>query len=79
MSDQSRRRSPRPRKSKGAQPQQPVSPEERFRAQLEGAYLDRQMRWHSQLKATDPDWNVLLGIHLQMSELERMFAGLEKM
>jgi hypothetical protein len=76
MSDKAPRRSPRPRKSKAVEQ---LSPEQRLRAQIQGAYLDRQLQWQWQLKGTSPDWDLLLGIHLQMSELERMFAGLEQM
>ena len=40
----------------------------------------RMVQWHQQLRVLEqPDWELLLGIHLQLTELERMYAGLEDM
>jgi hypothetical protein len=56
-----------------------VSPEE-IRAYIEDSLRLRQAEWHLQLLEDEqPDWSMLLGLHLQMSELERLEAGVEEL
>lgn len=75
MSDKSSR--PRRRKSKASQPTQILDP---FQRHIEALYATRMVQWHQQLRLLEkPDWELLLGLHLQMTELERMYAGLQDM
>ncbi len=65
---------PRRRKNKASRPLDP------FQRHLEAVYATRMVQWHQQLHVLEqPDWELLLGIHLQLTELERMYAGLEDM
>ena len=52
-----------------------------FRRQIERDYGDRQaaFRWQLIEQETPPDWTFLLGVHLQMCELEALMAGLEEL
>ena len=69
-------KSPRPRRRK-KQASQPLDP---FQRHLEAVYATRMVQWHQQLRLLEqPDWELLLGLHLQLTELERMCAGLEDM
>ena len=47
---------------------------------VEQLYDERQAHWHSGiLEAKSPDRGSLLGLHLQMAELERLLAGIEEL
>ena len=72
MSEKSPR--PRRRKNKASQPLDP------FQRLLEAIYATRVVDWHRELHVSEqPNWELLLGIHLQLTELERMHAGLKDM
>ena len=43
-----------------------------IRAALKQAYDDRQQRWVRELARDPVDWTCLLGLHLQITELETM-------
>jgi hypothetical protein len=69
MSDNSSPRR-RPRKSKAAQPEVIRDPYQRH---LEAIYATRMVQWHQQLRILEqPDWELLLDLHLQLCELERL-------
>jgi hypothetical protein len=72
---QSRRRAPA-RSSK----QQRITPA-KIRAAINEAYDSRQMEWSIELFGEDEeiDWSYLLGLHLQMCELEHLQRTLEEM
>lgn len=70
-------KSPRPRRRKSKASQPDLDP---FQRHLEAVYATRMVQWHQQLHLLEqPDWELLLGLHLQLTELERMYAGLEDM
>ncbi len=69
---QPRRRSPSPK----GKPKKQASPEQ-IRACAAEMYQLRQASWHLQLLEERPDWEHLLSLHLQMSELEHMADQLE--
>ena len=72
MSEKSPR--PRRRKNKASRPLDP------FQRHLQAVYASRTVDWHRELHvAQQPNWELLLGIHLQLTELERMYAGLQDM
>ena len=56
----------------------PVSPEQ-IRAYTTEMYQLRQAAWQVQLLEDCPDWEHLLSLHLQMSELEHLAAELESL
>jgi hypothetical protein len=72
---QSRRRAPA-RSSK----QQRITPA-KIRAAINEVYDSRQMEWSVEIFGEDEeiDWSYLLGLHLQMCELEHLQRTLEEM
>jgi hypothetical protein len=53
-----------------------VTPDQ-IRAYIEESYQLRQAEWHLQLLEDErPDWSSLLGLHLQMTELEQLQASI---
>jgi hypothetical protein len=67
------------RRSSSQREKQPPTPQE-FWAYAREIYDDRQADWQLQLLGVPPpDWARLLGLHLQMSELERLMAGLKEL
>jgi hypothetical protein len=72
---QSRRRAPA-RSSR----QQRITPA-KIRAAINEVYDSRQMEWSVEIFGEDEeiDWSYLLGLHLQMCELEHLQRTLEEM
>ena len=68
-----RRRSPR----KGSKKQ--PSGREQILAAIAREYDDRQWVWSEELDYDLPDWELLLELHLQLSELEHMVETLEEL
>jgi hypothetical protein len=60
-----------PPKLKAASPDQ-------IRAQLKQDYIARQTEWTLSLEASRVDWAYLLGLHLQMIEIEHLSQSLEE-
>ncbi len=56
----------------------PASREEKIRAALDVAITHRQLTWLMELQAADPDWARLLGLHLQLCELENLTGALQE-
>ncbi len=52
--------------------------EERIRAALDVSISHRQLTWLVELQAADPDWARLLGLHLQLCELENLTGALKE-
>ncbi len=52
--------------------------EHEIRAALEVAILQRQLNWLAELQAADLDWARLLGLHLQLAELEHLDEALKE-
>ena len=74
MKQPSRRRAPaRSRK------QQEITPE-KIRAAIDNVYDSRQVEWSVELfgEEEEIDWSYLLGLHLQMCELEHLQRTLEE-
>ena len=75
---------PQPRRSPCSSTQankrrKPTTPEQ-IRAYIEESYQLRQAEWQLQLLEDErPNWSTLLGLHLQMSELEPLQAGVEEL
>jgi hypothetical protein len=53
---------------------------EQIRSYIEECYQLRQAEWHIQLLEDErPNWSEMLGLHLQLAELERLQAGVEEL
>ncbi len=67
---------PRRRTPRNSGRRRPASPEQ-IRGQLTDDYLARQIEWSLALDAERVDWAYLLGLHLQMTEIEHLTESLE--
>ena len=52
---------------------------EQIRSYAEEMYQLRQAAWHVQLLEDAPDWDHLMNLHLQMSELEHIADQLKSL
>ncbi len=68
---------PRRRSTGKSSRRRPASPQQ-IRAQLTDDYLARQIEWSLGLDAERIDWTYLLGLHLQMTEIEHLTESLEE-
>lgn len=75
----SRRRPKNNSNSSDKQRQEEVTPHKIW-AYINDLYRCRQLEWDVELRGEgSPDWERLLGLHLQMRELEHLTAGIEEL
>ena len=74
----------KPRRPRSQTPQPKNTPRratpEQLRSYVYEMYALRQAEWQLQLLEDErPDWSSLLGLHLQLSELERLQTAVEEL